>query len=214
MPTIVLLQRDKEASARLRAVIDASPPFSVLASTHTVKETRTLLTKVSPDILVSDLRVQDGEVSSFLFDVRHANRLVPPHVLVTMVSHDDVMLIKALRAGADSYWMHTSTPDALIATLKKVMLGESPISPTIARHVLSHFEFNTPSIFGNSNTLSFMGLTASEREMLQWAAQGYLIDEIASQWQDSVHSVACRVRHVYRKLQLDLQGHHLRLNPG
>jgi DNA-binding CsgD family transcriptional regulator len=54
-------------------------------------------------------------------------------------------------------------------------------------------------------------LTGTEQEILQWAAQGYLIDEIAQQWQASVHSVACGIRRVYHKLQFDRQASRLSL---
>ena len=40
---------------------------------------------------------------------------------------------------------------------------------------------------------------------------GYLIDEIAQQWQASVHSVACGVRRVYHKLQFDRRASSLSL---
>jgi DNA-binding CsgD family transcriptional regulator len=54
-------------------------------------------------------------------------------------------------------------------------------------------------------------LTGMERQILQWLAQGYLIDEIAQQWHASVHTVACGIRRVYQKLQFDIRANGLSL---
>lgn len=204
MPSVVLLQRDHEASPRLRALIDATDRFWVTDEVHTVEHARRLLRQGVPDILVTDMRVQDGDVQPLLFELRQAGRTAAPHVLVTMVSHDDALLLEALRAGADGYWVHSKTPDALISTLEQLWRGESPISPTIARQVLSHFRAPATRRYDTTTeSLDPLVLTGVEQEILHWAAQGYLIDEIAQQWHASVHSVACGVRRVYHKLQFD-----------
>lgn len=204
MPSVVLLQRDHEASPRLRALIDASEKFRVCEEVHTVEQARRLMRHGTPDLLVTDMRVQDGEVQPLLGELRKGPRTPGPHVLVTMVSHDDALLLEALRAGADGYWVHTRTPDALIGALEQLWRGESPISPTIARQVLSYFR--TPAAArcdAITEALDPLVLTGVEQEILHWAAQGYLIDEIAQQWHASVHSVACGIRRVYHKLQFD-----------
>ncbi|MET0334001.1 MAG: response regulator transcription factor [Rhizobacter sp.] len=212
MPSVVLLQRDHEASPRLRALIDATDTFWVRDEVHTVEQARRAMRHSSPDILVTDLRVQDGEVQPLLSELRQAAPNTGPHVLVTMVSHDDALLLEALRAGADGYWVHSKTPDALISALEELWRGESPISPTIARQLLSHFRAPAERRYDTmTEALDPLVLTGVEQEILQWAAQGYLIDEIAQQWHASVHSVACGVRRVYNKLQFDKQASALSL---
>ncbi len=204
MPSIVLLQRDHEASPRLQALIDASETFWVCDVVHTVEQARKLIRQGAPDILVTDMRVQDGEVQPLLSELRQGARSPGPHILVTMLAHDDNLLLEALRAGADGYWVHTKEPQALISALEQVWRGESPISPTIARQVLSHFRMPAqPEFDAMTESLNPLVLTGTERAILQWAAQGYLIDEIAQQWQSSVHTVACGIRRVYHKLQFD-----------
>lgn len=205
MPSVLLLQRDHEASPRLRALIEASENFWVCGTIHTVEQARMLVRHSTPDIVVTDMRVQDGEVRPLLTELRQPDGSPGPHVLVTMVAHDDTLLLEALCSGADGYWVHTSEPEALIVALEQVARGESPISPTIARQVLSHFRSSEPKFDTMTESLNPLVLTALEQEILQWAAQGYLIDEIAQQWQASVHSVACGIRGVYHKLQFDRQ---------
>lgn len=203
MPSVVLLQRDHEASPRLRALIDATETFWVRDEVHTVEQARRVMRQGRPDILITDLRVQDGEVEPLLGELRQGASQ-GPHVLVTMVSHDDALLLEALRAGADGYWVHTKTHEALIGALEQLWRGESPISPTIARQLLSHFRKPGARRYDTmTEALDPLVLTGVEQEILQWVAQGYLVDEIAQQWHASVHSVACGIRRVYHKLQFD-----------
>lgn len=204
MPSVVLLQRDHEASPRLRALIDATKTFRVRDEVHTVEQARRVMRESRPDILITDLRVQDGEVEPLLGELRRNAHTPGPHVLVTMVSHDDALLLEALRAGADGYWVHTKTHDALIGALEQLWRGESPISPSIARQLLSHFRKPAARRYDTmTEALDPLVLTGVEQEILQWVAQGYLVDEIAQQWHASVHSVACGIRRVYNKLQFD-----------
>lgn len=209
MPSLALLQRDHEASPHLAAHIQRSGRFEVIGLWHTVAEARRHLAQRRPDILMTDLRVQDGDVTPLLRDLRsplRPARPAQPHVLVTLVSHDDQLLLDALRAGADGYWVHAGSPDLLGATLDQLVRGESPMSPTLARHLLHHFDHQT-----GRDPHGTASLTGTEREILQQLAQGYLVDEIASQWHASVHSVACGVRRVVMKLQFDLRGSGLSL---
>lgn len=204
MPSVVLLQRDHEASPRLRALIDATETFWVCDEVHTVEQARRVMRQSRPDILITDLRVQDGEVEPLLGELRRDAHTQGPHVLVTMVSHDDALLLEALRAGADGYWVHTKTHEALIGALEQLWRGESPISPSIARQLLSHFRKPAARRYDTmTEALDPLVLTGVEQEILQWVAQGYLVDEIAQQWHASVHSVACGIRRVYNKLQFD-----------
>lgn len=202
MTSIVLLQRDHEASPHLRQLIDTTQAFHVAGVSHTVQEARGLIRDTRPDILVTDLRVQDGGVGELLFELRRPGTPHRPHILVTMVSHDDAVLLDALCAGADGYWVHARSSELLIDTLAQLARGESPMSPMIARQVLSHFETAAQP---QASAATPPALTGTEREILQWVARGYLIDEIAQQWQASVHSLACSIRRVYNKLQFDLR---------
>jgi DNA-binding NarL/FixJ family response regulator len=201
MQSVLLLQRDEEASPRLAALIDAAPPFQVAGTAHTVDTARELLAELRPDVLVTDLKVQDGDVHALLRELRQGSHR--PHVLVTQVAHDDAALVQALRAGADGYWVHTRSPALLLDTLGQLTRGESPMSPAIARQVLSYFEA-AASLAEAGVVVKPPALTRIERETLQWLAKGYLIDEIAQKWESSVHAVARSIRRAYQKLQCEL----------
>jgi DNA-binding NarL/FixJ family response regulator len=195
--SIILLQRDHEASPHLQALLNAERALRVAGITHTVAHARQLLKNYPPNLFITDMRVQDGEVAPLLRELQRQD-LPKPHVLVTTLSHDDAELLCALSSGADGYWAHTSSHEQLIACVKQLLRGESAVSPTIAREILNHLPLEDDALASRNQELT---LTRREGEILRWVAKGYLLEEIAQQWQTNLHSVASSVRQVVRKIQ-------------
>jgi DNA-binding NarL/FixJ family response regulator len=215
MPNVLLLQRDHEASPHLAARIAASGKWTVVGTLHTVAQARQVMRLKRPEVLMTDLRVQDGEVLGLLDELREQPHIRLPHVLVTLVAHDDAVLLEALKVGAQGYWVHTSSTELLLETLNQLAMGQSVISPSIARALLAHFD--RPARRFDSLTEAYNGLvlTQTEREVLQWLAQGYLVEEIATHWHDEsnndAHGLGCVVRRVLHKLQYEQRANRLSL---
>jgi DNA-binding NarL/FixJ family response regulator len=195
--SIVLLQRDHEASPHLQALLNAEITLRVVGITHTVAHARQLLQSYPPNLFITDMRVQDGDVAPLLRELQRQDS-PKPHVLVTTLSHDDAELLYALSSGADGYWAHTSSAEQLIASVKQLLRGESAVSPTIAREILNHLTIDDGSCASEIQELT---LTRRESEILRWVAKGYLLEEIAQHWQTNLHSVASSMRQVVRKIQ-------------
>jgi DNA-binding NarL/FixJ family response regulator len=202
--SIVLLQRDHEASPRLEALLNAQRGFYVVGVAHTVAHARALLVQTEPQLLITDLSVQDGETTSLIQSLQQQpkNR---PSVLVMALSHDDMLLLRALRDGADGYWVHTSAPELLTNTARQLTQGETAMSPTIARQILHFFDSTKPT----PEPTGCEPLTRRENEILRWLAKGYLVEEVAEQWQTSLHSIGSSIRQVVRKMQFQSQPHGL-----
>jgi len=213
MPSVLLLQRDHEASPRLAALIASSGKFSVQDVVHTVAEARICLRRRQPDVLVTDLRVQDGEVGPLLDGLRDIAGRRRPHVLVTMLSGDDTALMAALSGGADGYWLHTSAPQLLLDALVTLCRGESRVTPPIAREMLAHFDAQpAPRFDSTTDAFDALVLTHFEREVLQWLSRGFLIDEIARQWHTGTQPVGAGIRQAVTKLQFTRRASQLSLS--
>ena len=89
--------------------------------------------------------------------------------------------------------------------------GEPPLSPPIARRVLSFFGQNAaalappppsaqqPAMMAEEEKVR---LTEQETVVLQRVAKGYTLPEIAQQLGLSRHTIAEHVKHIYRKLDV------------
>lgn len=212
MTTALLLHGDPLVANRLRQMIEAEVGPQVIGMVHTVAAARAFLVKTIPDLLLTSLTLPDGEVQPLLGHLRRNGRSDRPQLLVLAMSSEDPRLMDALRHGADGYHTPERSVMSLVGAMEQVLNGESPISPTIARHVIAHFaamEWGQSDFVGESqNTLR---LSHAERLLLQWTAEGYLPGEVARALRTDLHGVGVQVRAIYHKLRLDAQAASLTL---
>lgn len=110
--------------------------------------------------------------------------------------HDAQLIFDALSAGAGGYLLKRATREELIAAIKDVHSGGSPMSSSIARIVVEAFQ-NKPS-----KDEQLDQLTTREREVLDLLSKGMLYKEIADQLTVTHNTVHTLVRRIYEKLQV------------
>ena len=92
----------------------------------------------SPDVfklILVDLELPDGNGMELLTElVRY-----PATKIVTTLYSDDDHLFPALQCGADGYLLKEDRFEVLVEELQKIVRGQPPLSPAIARRLLSHF---------------------------------------------------------------------------
>ena len=206
MASIVLLQNDPRVGEGLRKAIAAEAGLRVSGVTADLAQTRLHLERGGVDLLVADLRIGNRRLIELLRERRDHGPAGRPLVLVIAMSADDPHLMQALRHGADGYFIHGNSLQALARVIRQVLAGESPMSPPIARRLQAHFR--QPGVPGGSRhdpALPAQGLSDAESRMLERVGQGYLPHEIALEMQTSEHSLGLRSRSLYRKLQLDMR---------
>lgn len=215
MASIVLLHSDRAIARRLQAVIETHEGLTVNGLADSVHAARELLAAATPDLLIVDLLLPAAHVRALLDGLRGKGQFGRPLVLVLAVSVDDARLMEALRHGADAYFAQARSPISLLATILQTLDGESGMAPQIARLVRAHFESAdwdpTDFIAESQNPLR---LSETDRLLLQWTAEGYLVNEVARGLQLSAHGVGVRIRNIYRKLQFDLRAAGLSLSPA
>ncbi|MFC7335642.1 response regulator [Haloferula chungangensis] len=118
-------------------------------------------------------------------------------VMITVYEDSD-RIFKALEAGATGYLLKQTPRDELLASLREVYNGGSPMSSGIARKVVQCFR--KPAAEAPQNELS--QLSKREEEVLELLAQGYLYKEISSELELSKHTVDTYLRRIYEKLHV------------
>ncbi|SFN55771.1 response regulator transcription factor [Variovorax sp. OV329] len=126
--------------------------------------------------------------------------------VVVPIYDDDEHLFPALQAGAFGYLLKDQRREALITQLLRIASGEPPLSPPIARRVLSFFGRSsaglTPPRLQPASQVETVRLTEQETVVLQRVAKGYTLPEIAQQLGLSRYTIAEHVKHIYRKLDV------------
>ncbi|HEY1181951.1 MAG TPA: response regulator transcription factor, partial [Rhodocyclaceae bacterium] len=141
----------------------------------------------------------------------------------TLYSDDD-HLFPALQCGADGYLLKEDRFEVLVEELQRIVRGQPPLSPAIARRLLSHFRpgstgdsgpMGLNSGFGqlsSSGTLSpsrpaaldpppeWERLTPRENEVLTYLSKGFTIKEIANLMGIKWFTVNDHIKSIYKKL--------------
>jgi len=150
----------------------------------------------APDLLLLDLGLPDGSG----LDVLEALRQQAPtaRCVVTTIFDDDEHLFTALQLGAAGYVLKDQAREQLAAMLLAMQQGQPPLSPGIARRMLSHFQHQAPA----APAIPHEPLTEREREVLQLVSKGFSVPQAAKALGISPHTAHSYIKAVYRKLSV------------
>ncbi len=159
------------------------------------------------DVLLVDLGLPDG---SGLELIRLARRRHPAcEALVISMFGDEENVLASIEAGALGYIHKDATPDDIDQTILEMKAGASPISPMIARRVLSKYRSQqAQAVLPKPEPLPPVevasparGLLSNrEQEVLELIARGFSYAEIARLKSVSVHTVQTHIKNLYGKL--------------
>ena len=160
------------------------------------------------DVLLVDLGLPDG---SGIDIIRAAHTRWPAcNIMVSTVFGDELHVMQSLEAGAAGYLLKDSAPHGLLAEIRSLHQGGSPISPLIARQILLRFRRQDPPPspsnlmpLEHSGVRSQVALSAREQQVLEFITKGFTLPEIATLMAISRHTVQTFVRRIYSKLQVN-----------
>jgi len=138
-------------------------------------------------------------------------KLLHPAIQFIMITvyEDPDRVFNALAAGATGYMLKQTPRDELLAAIRDVHRGGSPMNSTIARKVVQCFQ-RPPAAAGGAGTAAaeseLRQLSQREREVLDLLAQGYLFKEIAESLKISEYTVDTYLRRIYEKLHVHSRG--------
>jgi DNA-binding NarL/FixJ family response regulator len=144
--------------------------------------------ELHPDVVLMDLSMPgvDGVQAT-------ANILAQQpevHVLVLTSFSDQSRILDALEAGAEGYLLKHSEPEVILAGIREVMSGGSPLDPKAARALLNHRRSAEPGVH----------LTGREREVLKMVGDGHPNKTIARRLGITERTVKAHLTSVYHRL--------------
>lgn len=152
--TIRLMIVDDQPLIRrgLAMMLDTEPDIAIVATAEDGQRAIEKALETEPDVIVMDLQMP---VVNGVDATREITNQLPDTRIVVLTTFDhDGLVFDAIRAGAQAYLLKDATETEVLATIKAVHQGESYLSPSIARKVMSQFR-NLPDTSDNqSNALS------------------------------------------------------------
>lgn len=179
-----------------RSFLDLQDGYECKMAFDTVEELLDLMRHGSrPDVVLMDI---DLPGMSGIDGMRLIKRQYPgTEIIMLTIYHDSHKIFDSLCAGASGYLLKHSTPDELKEAIDVVLQGGAPMSPQIARKVITHFSQPAPDPDPNHN------LTSRELEIIQGLVDGLSYKLIADRMDISIDTVRAHIRNIYKKLHVN-----------
>lgn len=184
--------RDTVATAlrsrdEIRSLLDFNDAESALKRLTDISSSK-------PDVILIDLGLPG---LSGLEAIPKLKEIVPDADIVVLTVFDDKpKVFDAIASGASGYLLKSSTPSEIIQAVIQVRNGGSPLTPQIARYVLSAFSATRQKKLTTE-------LKPREKEILSYLADGLIKKQIGEKLNLSAHTVDYHVRKIYSKLQVN-----------
>jgi len=195
--TIVIAEDYTILREGLRALISSNPKFDVVAEAGDGREAISLVEKLKPDLVLTDLSMPRMNGMEAIREIR--KRVPETKIVVLTIHKTEEYILAVLKAGADGYVLKDATHDELIMAIKNVLSGKSYLSPGISETVLEGYLEGRKTV---KHQTSWETLTHREREILKLIAEGYRNKQIAKDLCISVKTVEKHRANLMEKLDL------------
>ncbi|MBN2369348.1 MAG: response regulator transcription factor [Vicinamibacteria bacterium] len=192
--TVSIVEDDVRVRGSLAKLIDRSEGFRCVSQHPSGENALEELPRVTPNVVLMDVNLpcMDGVEC-----VRRLKAVLPRTQIVMLTVYEDADLIfSALSAGATGYLLKRTRPADLLAGIRDVHDGGSPMTSHIARRVVQSFQRPDAPVGATD------GLSPREQEVLDYLAKGYFYKEIAAALNISYDTVHTYIRRIYEKLQV------------
>lgn len=200
MIRVAIVEDDANFHAALADTISQAADMALVGEAMTLAGGMDLLELDAPDVLLVDLGLPDGSGVDLIQAARFMWRRC--EIMVFSVFGDEAHVIAAIEAGATGYLLKDNAPDTLVEEIRSLHAGGSPISPIIARKLLSKFNAPPPVPAAPASPVAKPpggALSAREQAVLELITRGYSHAEVATELGVSKHTVLTFVRRIYLK---------------
>lgn len=171
--------------------------IEVIGAASTGLEGLELAAKLTPDVILLDMRMPDMDGLQVLKQLRDQGISVPIAILTT--SNEDRDLLESLRSGAQGYLLKDMDPEELVSALHKIVNGETVVAPQLASSLARALQGNPIS---EPPKTPLSDLTPREREIITHLAEGQSNKAIARDLGISDGTVKLHVKAILRKLNV------------
>lgn len=123
-------------------------------------------------------------------------------VLMLTVFEEEARIFAAVQAGASGYLLKDAGAEAIVRAVGEVAGGGAPTSPLVARKLLRYVHEREREGTRAAAETAALGLTAREREVLDFLVEDVPEPRIAEALGVSPHTVRSHVKNLYGKLQV------------
>jgi len=198
MQTGIIIYEDNDSLRKsLSNLVTFSKDFLLLGQYSNVENVEAQVKESTPDVILMDIDMPGMNGIEAVKKIRVFNREV--NIIMLTVFDDNKHVYEAICAGASGYLLKKNISDKLTDAITEVRNGGAPMSPGIAKMVISHLQ-QLPQPKDNTYEL-----TTREKEILSSLSQGNSYKLIAAALHISIDTVRTHIKNIYQKLQVHTQ---------
>jgi DNA-binding NarL/FixJ family response regulator len=192
---VCIVEDRKDIRESLQLLVDDSAECSCAGAFANGEEAVKAIPELQPDVVLMDI---DLPGINGIECIRQLKPLCPRvQFMICTVYDEDEKIFEALAAGASGYILKRSSSNLLIASIKDLHNGGSPISSDIARKIVQQFQKALPSKKDDFH------LTEREKEILELLAKGLTYQQAADTIFISGKTIKKHVYNIYAKLHVN-----------
>jgi len=191
---VAIIEDRRDIREGLAMLINGTEGYRCTDAFRSMEEALASLDRSLPDVALVDIGLpgMSGIEGISILKDRHPDL---PMLMLTVYNDDD-RIFDALCAGACGYLLKNTPPARLLVSLEEAVMGGSPMSPEIARRVVTLFRDIRPP-----ETADYQ-LTPHETRLLKLLVDGHNYKTAAQELGVSVNTISFHMRHIYEKLQV------------
>jgi len=192
MISVSIIEDHEHFRKSLIKVIEGSKDFKLTGVYSTAEEALVSLMDSPPDIAIVDIKLKSMSGIELIQQTR--GRLPYTQFLMCTAFENNENVFNALKAGASGYIVKGSSADELRNAISELHNGGAPMSPYIARKVIS--------LMHKKDDSNNYGLSERELEVISLLSHGLLYKEISERLGISPNTVKNHCKNIYKRLHV------------
>ena len=191
---VVIIEDLRDIREGLAALLNGTEGYKCVGKFGSMEEALRNIQRDVPDVILSDIGLpgMDGIEGVTIIKERYPDMTI----LMLSVYNDNERIFDALCAGACGYLLKKTPPSRIVESLNEAVNGGAPMSPEVARRVITLFRDVRPPERADYD------LTPHEKRLLGLLVDGHTKKTAALEVGVSVNTVSFHLKHVYEKLQV------------
>ncbi|MDX1684029.1 MAG: response regulator transcription factor [Saprospiraceae bacterium] len=192
MTRVAIVEDKRDIREGLKNLLDTSDGYECTETYSNAESALASIGQNLPDVVLMDIELPgiSGIDCVRLLSSEYENL---EFIMLTVYS-DEERIFSALKAGACGYLEKNVFPTALLNAIQEAKEGGAPMTPKIARKVISSFKVVPKNGYD---------LSPREREVLGHLCEGANYRQIASKLFISKNTVRFHLKNIYKKLHVN-----------
>ena len=195
MTRILLFEDNRDFAESFTEIIRDADDMELAGVFDNCKNAVQNVKHLRPDIILMDIDMPVKNGLEGLRSIREEGLDVT--VIMLTVFDDNEHVFQAICDGATGYVLKKTPPEKILGYIREAQQGGAPMTPAIARKVLSLF--SQPY----QHKKDLQSLTAREQDVLTLLVRGFSYKMISAELQVGIETVRSHIKNIYGKLHVN-----------